>query len=50
MTYPLIYPLFGYFILKEPYTKTDFIFALLGFIGILILIKPAFLFGNENNQ
>jgi drug/metabolite transporter (DMT)-like permease len=46
MTYPLIYPFFGYFILKESYTKIDFIFALLGFAGTLILIKPGFIFGN----
>jgi hypothetical protein len=32
--------------LKESYTKIDFIFALLGFAGTLILIKLGFIFGN----
>jgi drug/metabolite transporter (DMT)-like permease len=53
MIYPLIYPILGFYFLKENYTQSDFFFGILGFMGTIILVRPGFIFGNfqtESNE
>jgi drug/metabolite transporter (DMT)-like permease len=49
MMYPLIYPFLGFYFLNEKYSRSDFLFAFLGFIGTIILVRPGFIFGNTQS-
>ncbi len=39
-SYPLLVVIFSYFILKEDLTKLKFAIVLVGFLGVLIIVKP----------
>ena len=39
-SYPLLVVIFSYFILKEELTKLKFAIVLVGFLGVLIIVKP----------
>ena len=40
-SYPLLVVIFSYFILKEDITKLKFAIVLVGFLGVLIIVKPS---------
>jgi len=50
-TIPFWTIIFSYLVLKEKVTKYDIVSIIFGFVGVLILIKPDFIFGkNEEND
>ena len=46
---PIFSGIFGYLILGEPWRVIDFIFTCLSFCGIVLVVRPSFIFGSEND-
>jgi drug/metabolite transporter (DMT)-like permease len=46
---PVFSGIFGYLILGEPWRLIDFMFTCLSFVGIILVVRPSFLFGTEND-
>jgi len=47
LIYPILAPIFTYVFLNEPYSIVDLLFTLLGFIGVLFITRPSFLFSDS---
>jgi drug/metabolite transporter (DMT)-like permease len=47
---PLWVGILGYFCLNEPYTYKEMKAAFFSMCGLLLIVKPAFLFGSDMNQ
>lgn len=44
---PIVTGILGFFLLKEPFTRTEAFAGLLSLLGIVLIARPASLFGNH---
>ncbi|KAG0704051.1 hypothetical protein DFH29DRAFT_398203 [Suillus ampliporus] len=47
---PLSAALGGYFVLKEPYSKREAVAAIVSLLGVMLIARPPFLFGNSSSE